>query len=33
MIAGVAWAQRRGIDRVEVQIDDGEWVERRSPTS
>ncbi len=26
MIAGVAWAQRRGIDRVEVQIDDGEWV-------
>ncbi len=27
MIAGVAWAQRRGIDRVEVQIDDGEWVD------
>ena len=26
-IAGVAWAQRRGIDRVEVQIDDGDWVE------
>jgi DMSO/TMAO reductase YedYZ molybdopterin-dependent catalytic subunit len=26
MIGGVAWAQRRGIDRVEVQIDDGEWV-------
>lgn len=26
-IGGVAWAQRRGIDRVEVQIDDGDWVE------
>lgn len=26
MIAGVAWAQRRGIDRVEVQIDEGEWI-------
>jgi DMSO/TMAO reductase YedYZ molybdopterin-dependent catalytic subunit len=26
-IAGVAWAQTRGIDRVELQIDDGEWVE------
>ena len=25
-IAGVAWAQRRGIDRVEVQIDDGDWL-------
>jgi DMSO/TMAO reductase YedYZ molybdopterin-dependent catalytic subunit len=25
-VAGVAWAQRRGIDRVEVQFDDGEWV-------
>ncbi|MGY1601246.1 molybdopterin-dependent oxidoreductase [Geodermatophilus sp. SYSU D00815] len=24
-IAGVAWAQGRGIDRVEVQVDDGEW--------
>ena len=24
-IAGVAWAPTRGIDRVEVQIDDGEW--------
>lgn len=24
-IAGVAWAQHRGIERVEVQIDDGEW--------
>lgn len=26
MIAGVAWAQRRGIDRVEVQIDEGDWI-------
>ncbi|MFP5332509.1 MAG: sulfite oxidase [Acidimicrobiia bacterium] len=24
-IAGVAWAQTRGIERVEVQIDDGPW--------
>ena len=24
-IAGVAWAQHRGIAQVEVQIDDGEW--------
>jgi DMSO/TMAO reductase YedYZ molybdopterin-dependent catalytic subunit len=24
-IGGVAWAQTRGIERVEVQIDDGEW--------
>ena len=24
-IAGVAWAQHRGIERVEVQIDDGPW--------
>ncbi len=28
-VAGVAWAQRRGITRVEVRIDDGEWVEAR----
>ncbi len=26
-IAGTAWAQTRGIERVEVQIDDGEWLE------
>ncbi len=26
-LAGVAWAQHRGIERVEVQIDDGEWRE------
>ncbi|MET8348562.1 MULTISPECIES: molybdopterin-dependent oxidoreductase [unclassified Micromonospora] len=25
MIAGVAWAQRRGISAVEVQVDDGRW--------
>ncbi|WP_328535452.1 molybdopterin-dependent oxidoreductase [Streptomyces sp. NBC_00344] len=25
MIAGVAWAQHRGIDRVEVRVDDGAW--------
>ncbi|MGY1741408.1 MULTISPECIES: molybdopterin-dependent oxidoreductase [unclassified Blastococcus] len=26
-IAGVAWAQTRGIGRVEVRVDDGEWQE------
>ncbi|WP_329285594.1 molybdopterin-dependent oxidoreductase [Streptomyces sp. NBC_00691] len=25
MVAGVAWAQRRGITRVEVRVDDGPW--------
>lgn len=25
VIGGVAWAQRRGIDRVEVRVDDGPW--------
>jgi DMSO/TMAO reductase YedYZ molybdopterin-dependent catalytic subunit len=25
-IAGVAWAQTRGIDRVEVKVDDEDWV-------
>lgn len=25
MIAGVAWAQHRGIERVEVRVDDGPW--------
>jgi hypothetical protein len=24
-VAGVAWAPDRGIERVEVQVDDGEW--------
>ena len=28
-IAGVAWAPTKGIDRVEVQIDDGPWLEAR----
>jgi len=28
-IAGVAWAQTRGIERVEVQIDEGDWTEAR----
>ena len=27
MIAGVAWAQHRGIEKVEVQIDEGPWQE------
>lgn len=26
-IAGVAWAQGRGIAKVEVQVDDGDWIE------
>jgi DMSO/TMAO reductase YedYZ molybdopterin-dependent catalytic subunit len=26
-IAGVAWAVHRGIDMVEVQVDDGEWMQ------
>ncbi|MFI6579162.1 molybdopterin-dependent oxidoreductase [Nocardiopsis sp. NPDC050513] len=26
-LAGVAWAQNTGIDRVEVRVDDGEWRE------
>jgi hypothetical protein len=25
VVAGVAWAQHRGISKVEVQIDDGPW--------
>jgi hypothetical protein len=25
MVAGVAWAQHRGIGTVEVQVDDGPW--------
>ena len=28
-VAGVAWAQHRGISRVEVQVDDGPWLEAR----
>jgi DMSO/TMAO reductase YedYZ molybdopterin-dependent catalytic subunit len=26
-VAGVAWAQHRGIERVEVRVDDGAWLE------
>ena len=28
-IAGIAWAQHRGVDKVEVRIDDGPWQETR----
>ena len=28
-IAGIAWAQPRGVERVEVRIDDGPWQEAR----
>ncbi len=28
-VGGVAWAQTRGIERVELQVDDGEWVATR----
>ena len=28
-VAGVAWAQHRGIDKVEVRVDDGPWHEAR----
>lgn len=28
-IAGIAWAQHRGVAKVEVRIDDGEWRETR----
>ncbi len=27
MVAGVAWAQHRGVDKVEVRVDDGPWQE------
>ncbi|MFD3310479.1 molybdopterin-dependent oxidoreductase [Streptomyces sp. NPDC058694] len=29
MVGGVAWAQHRGIDKVEIRIDDGPWQETR----
>ncbi|WP_187369917.1 sulfite oxidase [Streptomyces boluensis] len=29
VVAGVAWAQHRGIDKVEVKVDDGPWEEAR----
>jgi DMSO/TMAO reductase YedYZ molybdopterin-dependent catalytic subunit len=28
-VGGVAWAQTRGIERVELQVDDGDWIEAR----
>ena len=31
-VAGVAWAQERGIEKVEVRVDDGDWVEARLGT-
>lgn len=31
VIAGVAWAQNRGVERVEVRVDDGPWVEADLP--
>ena len=30
-IAGVAWAQSRGVEGVEVQVDDGPWMEAALP--
>ena len=27
VVGGVAWAPRRGISRVELRVDDGEWME------
>ena len=32
MIAGIAWAQHTGIERVEVRIDKGDWREARLGT-
>ncbi len=29
VIAGIAWAPSRGIERVEVSIDDGDWIDAR----
>ncbi|MEO5975477.1 MAG: molybdopterin-dependent oxidoreductase [Ilumatobacteraceae bacterium] len=31
-IAGIAWAQHRGVAKVEVRIDEGEWMEARLGT-
>lgn len=31
-IAGIAWAQHRGIEKVEVRIDDGDWQQARLGT-
>lgn len=32
-VAGVAWAQHRGIERVEVRVDEGPWQEARLGTA
>ena len=32
VIAGVAWAQHRGIGKVEIKIDDGDWVDTKLAT-
>ncbi|RUR00936.1 molybdopterin-dependent oxidoreductase [Labedella endophytica] len=32
-VAGVAWAQHTGIDRVEVRVDGGDWTEARLATA
>ena len=29
VIAGVAWAQHRGIEKVEIRIDEGDWQEAK----
>lgn len=31
-VAGIAWAQQRGISRVEIRVDDGPWAEARLGT-
>ena len=31
VIAGVAWAQTRGISRVQVRVDDGDWTDAHLP--
>ena len=31
VIAGVAWAQNRGVEKVEVQVGDGPWLEANLP--
>ena len=31
VIAGVAWAQNRGVRRVQVRVDDGEWMNANLP--
>ncbi len=33
VIAGIAWAQHRGIEKVEVRVDDGKWQEAKLATS